>query len=86
MMSDLVKAWLGSAIRHGITIVGAWLVTRGWLGASQSNGFVEELSGILLCAAMFGWSILQKFAIEVRTRGIKQAIEELRLQVIATSK
>lgn len=57
MNPDLLKMFLGSALRHGATGAGAWLIKAGLLdnnGATQFVGAVMFLGGI-------GWSFWQKY-------------------------
>lgn len=44
-------------VRHGLTIAGGWLVSQGWLSASQT----EQLTGIALAILGIAWSLVRKW-------------------------
>jgi hypothetical protein len=57
MNSDLLKMVLGTAVRHGATVAGAWLVKQGIVDADGSTQFV----GAVMCIAAVAWSLWNKY-------------------------
>jgi hypothetical protein len=53
------KILLGTIIRHGATLVGGWLVTKGYLGPDDAAGWVDAVSGALVLTAIGAWSYLR---------------------------
>lgn len=49
-------ALAGAAVRHGLTLVGGFLVGKGVITSEQG----PELVGLGMAVAAFGWSWLQK--------------------------
>lgn len=70
---QLAKALLGSVVRHGVTVVATYFISKGILLPGQEGSFVDLLSGVVVAAAMLGWSMLQKFTKHAEVVGIKQA-------------
>lgn len=58
--TQIIQTAIASAIRHGLTVAAGSLVTLGWIQSSQSANFVELMSGIVLGAIAYGWSLWQK--------------------------
>lgn len=48
---------IGSILRHGLSALGAYLVTKGYLDADSVSGIVEQLVGGILAAGTIGWSV-----------------------------
>lgn len=67
-MKPLIQKYIGSAVRHALTLGAGWLAAKGVI--EISNDQVTSLSGTLTeiatAAAMFliaqGWSLLEKKA------------------------
>ena len=55
-LSPAAQAFWGSAIRHVLTAVAGFLVTHGYVSQSGANAYIEELVGVILQAAVMGWS------------------------------
>lgn len=55
-MNTTFGAILASAVRHGLTLAGGYLVAKGVITDGQSAEFV----GLGMAAAAYGWSVLQK--------------------------
>ena len=53
---SLIKAALGSIVRHGGTLLAGWLLARGYI----DEGAAQEVVGLVTAAAVVAWSILQK--------------------------
>ena len=48
---------IGSILRHGLSALGAYLVTKGYLDADSVSSIVEQLVGGVLAAGTIGWSV-----------------------------
>lgn len=55
-LSPAAQAFWGSVVRHVLTAVAGVLVTHGYVTQTGSNAYVEELVGVVLQAAVMGWS------------------------------
>jgi hypothetical protein len=55
-MNTTFAAIAGSAVRHGLTLAGGYLVAKGVISDGQSAEFV----GLGMAVVAFGWSWLQK--------------------------
>lgn len=51
---------VSAIIRHLLTAVSGWLLTRGWLSAEHGTQLVEVGAGALMFALTVGWSLWQK--------------------------
>lgn len=52
-----IKTIVGSIIRHGLSALGAYLVTAGYVSADQVAGLVEVVSGAILAVGTVIWSV-----------------------------
>ena len=82
--SQLWKALLGSVVRHGVTVIATYFVSKGILLPGQEGSFIDLLSGAGVIALMLAWSFLQKFAKHAEIVGIKQAFADYVWQVQQT--
>ena len=48
---------IGSILRHGLSALGAYMVTKGYVDADTVAGLVEQLLGGILAAGTIGWSV-----------------------------
>lgn len=55
---------IGSILRHGLSALGAYLVTKGYLDADSVSGIVEQLVGGILAAGTIGWSVYRSKKLE----------------------
>ena len=55
---------IGSILRHGLSALGAYLVTKGYLDANSVSGIVEQLVGGILAAGTIGWSVYRSKKLE----------------------
>lgn len=62
--SQLIKHLMGSGVRWVLVLVGGILVKKGIVSSDQSAAYVEQLTPVLIGAAMAGaallWSLWQK--------------------------
>jgi hypothetical protein len=49
-------AVIGAFLRHALTAVGAWAVSKGWVDGAM----MEQLVGAVLVFGSFIWSLVQK--------------------------
>lgn len=48
---------IGSILRHGLSALGAYMVTKGYVDADTVAGLVEQLLGGILAVGTIGWSV-----------------------------
>jgi len=68
MNSDLQKTILSAVLRHLLSAVGAWLLTKGLVSADQVTvitGWTDGLVGGVMLMGAIGWSV-------IRTRFLKK--------------
>jgi uncharacterized membrane protein YccC len=62
--SELIKNFVGSAVRWILVLVGGILVKKGIISSDQSNVYVSQFTPVLIGVAMAGvalvWSLWQK--------------------------
>lgn len=58
MNTELTLEFVKSMVRHGISVYGGVLVSRGFVDASQ----LEQLSGAAVLVLSVGWSMYRKWA------------------------
>ena len=58
MNTELTLEFVKSVVRHGISVYGGALVSRGLVDASQ----LEQLSGAAVLVLSVGWSLYRKWA------------------------
>lgn len=60
----IVKEGATALARHALTLVGSWLVSHGFLTASNASSWedttAQVVAGGLLAAGAYGWSLLNK--------------------------
>lgn len=65
MNNDLLKMLVGSAVRHGLTALSAYLISQNMLAPEHVDGFVNNI-GMYLTDALpgllsLGWSFIMKY-------------------------
>ena len=70
---QLVKALLGSVVRHSVAAIAVYFASKGILQPGQEGSFTDLISGATVAAVMLFWSVLQKFAKHAQIVGLKQA-------------
>lgn len=68
MDTDLLKAFLGSAVRHGLTVAAPALIAAGIMPATETNAFIS--AGMFI--AGLGWSCYQKYGMAIVTGLLKK--------------
>ena len=77
MTSDQAKPLIASAVRHGLTLLAGYLVTRGAFSPTTAGGFVEGLSGVLVGLIGFGWSMARAGRLGSQAVTICNLVEQL---------
>lgn len=54
-----LQAIISTVVRHGLSLLGAALVAKGYLGADDATAIVEQLSGVVLAVGMAVWSYIR---------------------------
>lgn len=57
---ELLKAAAASLVRHGLTALGTWLVTKGALASGDQSQFVTISAGVVAAGGSYLWSLWQK--------------------------
>jgi hypothetical protein len=55
-LSPAAQAFWGSVVRHVLTALAGFLVTHGYVSQTGSSAYIEELTGIVLQAAVMAWA------------------------------
>lgn len=61
MNPDLIKLWVGSAVRWVLGIASGFLVKAGFVAADKTDSTEAIVTGIVLAAIALAWSAVQKY-------------------------
>jgi len=63
-MEENIKVIIGSIVRHSLSAIGAFLVTKGYVTADEVTGLVEVIAGAILALGTVGWSVYRSKKVE----------------------
>lgn len=86
-MNDTTKAIIAGLVRHGIGVIGAYLLAGGW-GVALSSQQMDTLTGAVMIVIAIIWSIVHKMMVQpnvtARATAVASAVRSVAIGVPVT--